>query len=225
MCLSKALLTSLMISESDDKSVVTEMCKVQVGHMGILLLSSKNHIPSDNCTVCDTVVLAAVPKCVEKKSLNHPRDSKRTSWSCGALVQAFLPALLLKAVSQGRNPTNVLLTSPSSHGSRQVSAGCDTQHRAKHCTWKGFHWGGDFSDIFPCLKKGCLQGNFTVIRKNYFPNCDYLSCWHRFFPKLSYTHTNLTFDHTIVFLDSRIVRVKYPCLYWIGIHNIMNLCN
>lgn len=79
MCLSKALLTSLMISESDDKSVVTEMCKVQVGHMGILLLSSKNHIPSDNSTVCDTVVLAAVAKCVEKKSLNHPRDSKRTS--------------------------------------------------------------------------------------------------------------------------------------------------
>lgn len=42
MSLSEALLTSLMIFELDDKSLVTEMCKVQAGHMGILLLSSKN---------------------------------------------------------------------------------------------------------------------------------------------------------------------------------------
>lgn len=37
-------------------------------------------------------------------------------------------------------------------------------------------------------KKGSLQRNFNVIRKNSFPNCDYLSCWHRLFSKLSQTY-------------------------------------
>lgn len=76
MSLPEDLLTSLMIFELDDKSIVTEMYKVQVSHMGILLLSSENHIPSDNCASCDTTVLAAVAKCVGEKSLNHPTDSE-----------------------------------------------------------------------------------------------------------------------------------------------------
>lgn len=92
MFLCEALLTSRMIFELDDKSVVTEMCKVQAGHMGILLLSSKNHISSHNCTFCDTVVLAGVAKCVENKSLNHPIDLKWTSWSCGDLVSGIPPS-------------------------------------------------------------------------------------------------------------------------------------
>lgn len=169
-----------------------ERCVKTVSCMGILLFSSTKYIPSDNSTLCHAVALAAV-ETRRKKKKPKPKQHICTQgfkknlliiWCLSVRHSSKLRYFMYNTVKQCTNPANLLLTSHSLHLKRQVSTGewYAADHEQVYTVLGNFSGGVGISLIYISMsKKDSLQWNSNVIRKNFFQNCNYLSCWHRFF--------------------------------------------
>lgn len=82
---------------------------------------------------------------------------------------------------------------------------CSSSWTGIHSSWQLFQWGGDFSNIFPCLKKApCKEISMSSgrILSQIVTTCHADTDFFLNFPKRTYTHTNFAFDGILTMLSS-----------------------
>lgn len=149
---------------------MTEMCKVQVGHMGILLFSSTKHIPSDNSTFCDTVALYCSCKKCGKEVLKPPyklRKNLLIMWCLSVRHSSQLWYLMLSdnVETQQTFCSQVPARFPTGKSLQE----CDTQHEQEYTGVGKFSSEVGISLIYFHVYKRLLARKFHCHQEKLFP--------------------------------------------------------